>query len=381
MNIPTRALAVGISALSVFVLSACGGTDSTSSGEFRFGVVSATSGSFAKLGTDINNGINMAVEEKGGAKAVFCDSAGDSAQAASCGRKLATESSVPAIIAPLSIEAFPVMSFNAAGKAPFVLVANSASDKFVAENNPLVARYWFNVATYMPDFAQLLSESVAKSDLSLDVGIMQSEDEYGESWTTAFKPAWTKAGGTVKVAKFPTNSTDVYPQLTSLLKSKPSVLAVPGACGTITPAVKQARELGYDGPFIFAVSCTPAEMEGAIGADVLAGSFFESSNFDLGSKTIDAFKTNYEAEYGDAPGILQAAGYSEAMWLMRAADEASDASDPKAIRAAMADVLDEDWNLLALSDLQKNGEVTAPIHVRIYHSADDITDYTGSSAN
>jgi branched-chain amino acid transport system substrate-binding protein len=377
---PLRTLAVAVSAASALVLSACG-SGSSANGDFQFGVVAATSGGFAKLGTDISQGIKMAVAEHGDAKAVFCDSAGDSAQAASCARKLSTEDSVPAMLAPLSIEAFPVMSFNAVGKSPFILVSASASDKFVKGDNPLVARYWFNVSTYMPNFAKLLGESVKADGLSLDVGVMQSEDEYGEAWVHAFEPAWKKAGGTVDVAKFPTNATDVYPQLTSLLKSKPAVIAVPGACGTITPAVKQARELGFKGPFVFAVSCTPAEITAAVGEKSVEGSYFESSNFDLGSKAIEKFKADYKKKYGEEPGILPAAGYSQAMWLMHAADEAGDVSDAKAIRAAMPKVLDGDWNLLAISDMQENGEVTAPIHVRIYKSADDITDYTGENTD
>lgn len=377
---PVRAVAFAVSAASALALSACGSGGSSTSGDFQFGVVAPTSGGFAKLGTDISQGIKMAVAEHGGAKTVFCDSAGDSTQAASCARKLSTEDSVPAMIAPLSIEAFPIMSFNAVGKSPFVLVSASASDKFVTTNDPLVARYWFNVSTYMPHFAKLLGESVTSDGLPLDVGVMQSEDEYGEAWVHAFEPAWKTAGGSVNVAKFPTNATDVYPQLTSLLKSKPAVIAVPGACGTITPAVKQARELGFKGPFVFAVSCTPAEITAAVGEKSVEGSFFESSNFDLGSKAIEKFKADYKQKYGEEPGILQAAGYSQAMWLMHAADQAGDVSDAKAIRAAMPKVLDGDWNLLGLSDMQANGEVTAPIHVRIYKSANDITDYTGKNA-
>jgi len=359
-------------------------------GVFRFGVPYTQTGVMAEYGANYSDGIRLAVQEvnaKGGltignkkvkVEAVFCDTQADTAKAAACGRRLSSQSAVPAMLISTSIETFPIMSFNNDARSPFVIISSSASNKLVSLNNPLVVRYWYNTYSYMPSFTKSLKEVVGQIDSGPQlVSIMQSEDEFGKAWADTFSKGWTAAGGTIgRIATYPSTAADVYPQLTALLKDKPTILAIPGACPQVTPLVKQARELGFTGRFIFQISCGPQEITKHVGEKAIQGSIFEGSGWDLHSDRIDAFKSAFKKSFGRDAVVICADGYAQAMWLMNAVQQAGSTDDPKRIRAAMGAVLDQDWNILSIKDLQANGETRAVVHPRFVKSLADITDYT-----
>lgn len=359
-------------------------------GVFRFGVPYPQTGALAEYGANYSDGIRLAVQEvnaKGGltvggkkvkVEAVFCDTQADTAKAAACGRRLASQSAVPAMLISTSIETFPIMSFNTDTRSPFVIVSSSASNKLVSLNNPLVVRYWYNTYSYMPDFTKLLKDVIGKIDPDPQlISIMQSEDEFGKAWADTFSKGWTAAGGKIgQIATYPSTATDVYPQLTTLLKDKPTILAVPGTCPQIAPLVKQARELGFTGRFIFQISCGPQEISKYVGEKTIQGSFFEGGGWDTPSAQVDAFKTAFKKSFGRDAVVICADGYGQAMWLMSAVQQANSIDDPKRIRGAMGAVLNQEWNILNIKDLQANGETRAVVHPRYAKSLTDIIDYT-----
>lgn len=382
---------VGAAAFAISMLSACGASGSgsgSSAPELIIGVPYPQTGSIADYGANYSDGVRLAVKETNDAggikigdnkvkvKAVYCDTQADTAKAASCGRKLSSQDGAVGMVISTSIETFPIMSFNAAGKNKFVIISSSASNKLVNEKNPLVVRYWFNTYSYMPDSTKLLKKTTDSLGVGDTVAIMQSEDEFGKAWADTFEKGWKNAGGSITgLATYADNSTDFYPQLTSLIKANPSILAVPGACPQVSPLVKQARQLGFSGRFIFQVSCGPGEITATAGADAVKGSIFEGSQWDSNSDVIKTFQKDFKAEFNRDPVVICADGYGQAKWMIASAKKAGSTDDPEKIRAAMKDTLDQDWNLLGIKDLQKNGETTAPIHYRVFNGPGDIKDY------
>lgn len=371
-------------------LGSAAAADNTS--VFRFGVPYPQTGAIAEYGANYSDGIRLAVQEvnaKGGlmvgdkkvkVEAVFCDTQADTAKAAACGRRLSSQSAVPAMLISTSIETFPIMSFNTDARSPFLIISSSASNKLVSLNNPLVARYWYNTYSYMPEFTKSLKEAIGRIDPGPQlISIMQSEDEFGKAWADTFSKGWVAAGGKIgQVATYASTATDVYPQLTALLKDKPTVLAVPGACPQVTPVVKQARELGFTGRFIFQISCGPQEISKYVGEKAIQGSIFEGGGWDIPSARVDAFKAAFKKSFGRDAVVICADGYAQAMWLMSAVQQAGSINDPKRIRAALGAVLDQDWNILNIKDLQANGETRAVVHPRYAKSLTDVIDYTNT---
>jgi branched-chain amino acid transport system substrate-binding protein len=391
----TKITGVVATAALISTLGACaGGSAGAGADTLKIGAVRPASGSLAQYGSHFDSGINLAVKQINDAGGLtidgrkvkvevkYCDSAAEAAQAATCGRKLATEQNVPVELVSLSLEAFPIMAVNATGKNPFVVIAGSASNKLVTQGNPLVARYWFNSYQYMPGFTKLLSRLLTEQkDDKQTVAILQSEDEYGKAWNETFTQNWKALGKTVtRTATFATNSTDVYPQITALLKDQPAVIALPGACPTIIPGLKQARELGFTGRFIFGASCTPAELIKAVGEKAIAGSIFEGTQWDAGTPAVAKIKDEFKKTSGTEPTILDGVAYAFAQWAMASAQKANSTTDAEKIRAAMAETLKSaDWNILGLHKLQKNGETSAPIYPRLFKSAADIVNFTGDN--
>lgn len=115
---------------------------------------------------------NKKVEGRGG---VLRYAGMDTAKAAPCGRRLSSQSAVPAMLISTSIETFPIMSFNNDARSPFVIISSSASNKLVSLNNPLVVRYWYNTYSYMPSFTKSLKEVVGQIEFRPAAGVHHAE--------------------------------------------------------------------------------------------------------------------------------------------------------------------------------------------------------------
>ncbi|WP_334127448.1 ABC transporter substrate-binding protein [Sneathiella sp.] len=382
------AIAAGVAA-GVTLTSMSMGVATASDEVFRFGVPYPETGKFAEYGANYSDGIRLAVQEindRGGlningknvkVEAIYCDTQANSATAAACGRRLSSQDQVPAMLISTSIETFPIMSFNTTAVPPFLIISSSASNKLVELGNPLVARYWFNTYKYMNGFTKRLKNTLPELG---KISIMQSEDEFGKAWADTFSAGWKAAGGEFgQIATYANSSTDFYPQLTALLKEKPDTLAVPGACPQVAPVVKQAIELGFKGPFIFQVSCGPEEAARFASWDSLVGSVFEGSGWDSNSPRVAEFKEAFKAKFGREAVVIATDGYAQAMWLFAAVEAAGGYDSAEKIRAAMAGVMDQEWNVLDIYDLESNGETTAIIHPRVVKGPNDVIDYTDSN--
>lgn len=391
-RLPSKFVGLPVAALAAVALAGCGASGASDAGDvLKLGVPYPQTGAYADYGANFSDGVRLAVKQVNDAggvdidgkkvkvEAVFCDTQVDTAKAASCGRRLASQDGTPAMLISTSAETFPILAFNESARNPFLVVSSSASNKLVTEGNQLVARYWFNTHSYMPEFTKLLKEGLAEEGLtSQKVAIMQSEDEFGLAWYSTFKDGWEAQGEeVVGHATFALGATDFYPQLTALLKSDPDFVAVPGVCAQIAPIVNQARELGYDGKFIFQISCGPEELAASVKPAELKGSIFEGSNWDLGSEPVAEFREAFKAEFDRDAVVISADGFAQAMWAINAADAADSTSDAKAIRASMGDVLDQEWNILEIRDLEESGETTTTVHPRFYTDATSINDYRG----
>ncbi|WP_028603507.1 ABC transporter substrate-binding protein [Ottowia thiooxydans] len=349
----------------------------------QIGVPAIQSGAMAQFGANFVNGVNAAVQEVNAAggitvggkrhkvEAAFCDTQGDSAKSAACGRRLSSQNKVSAMVMATSIETFPIIGFNATSNPPFVVVTSSASNKLVQANNPLVVRYWYNTYSYMPGltakFAQVFKSEGRKTS---KVGFMQSEDEFGKAWVETFSEGWKKAGGQVgALSTWVIGATDFYPQLTSLLRDKPDLIGLPGACPTIAPIIKQSRELGFTGDFIVDLACDPHELGKFVKADQYKNSYFLGSQWNLDSAAAKRFREQYAKVSKTDPTVISVDGYGQTMLVLKAMEKAGTITDASKIRQSMGEVLAGDWNLLGISNLQANGETTANVFPRRFLDA------------
>lgn len=355
----------------------------------KIGVPSIQTGTMAQYGQNYIDGVKTAVEQVNAAggvevmgrklklEPVFCDTQADSAKAAACGRRLSSQHKVPAMIMATSIETFPIIGFNATSKPPFLVVSSSASNKLVESGNPLVVRYWYNTYSFMPGLtAKLVDVFRQDGRKSMKVAFMQSEDEFGKAWVDTFSAGWAKAGGEVgPVSTFVLGTTDFYPQLTSVLRENPEVIAVPQACPVLGPIVKQARELGFKGDFIFDLACDSGELAKFVDPDLYKNSYFLGSAWNLDSETVRAFREQYKKVSKADPTVISADGYGQMMWVVRAIERAGTTTDAMKIRQALGEVLGGDWNILGITDLRANGETVANVFPRRFLEPGKLVNY------
>ena len=130
------------------------------------------------------------------------------------------------------------------------------------------------------------------------VSITESTD-YVEGVRRTAAARFEKLGGTVALAeRYPSDVTDFRSQLTKLLSEDPDALLV-AAQGEASGAtiVKQARELGYDGPIYSEVVPTGPEAL-RIAGEAATGLKAVVPNPDLDTDVGKEFLAKYKARYG-----------------------------------------------------------------------------------
>lgn len=349
----------------------------------HLGITVGETGPIASFGLPLANGARLAIDEanaeNGGihVDATFCDSQYKSNLAVTCGRRLQSVNKDSVVIGGTTLEAIPLLAFNNTSDNKFVLIAGTGSSNLVNQQNPLVARYFFNVPQYMKREVTLLTQAAKTYSFKLDnLGIMASNDEAGLTWANALQSEWAKLGKpSPTIAKYNDGTTDFTSQLTALIASKPDAIGLTQACSISAAIIKQAQQLGFKGRFIQYVACDPAGLATYIPESSFTGSLFEASNWSIPSQQISDFMSAYKAKFNTSAIVASTYGYAETWWAIKAA-EAAKSTDPAKIRAAMPEVLTESapWNLQKISNLQPNGEVSSKMDLAYVKAANNIVD-------
>lgn len=261
-----------------------------------------------------------------------------------------------------------MLSFNTKKGSEFIIVSSAATNKVVTSNDPYVGRYWFNTKTYMPQEGKLLAKTNKDESLDINkVAILTTDDEFGTTWAENFTNGAEAAGfPKATTAKFQTGTTDLYPQLTPLISSGADLIAMPLTCDQASQAVKQAKELGYKGRFMFMLACDANDLKSKLANPAnMDGALFESGPWNSPNPTDATFRKQFKAMYPDKPFDPSASTtYSQASWIVEAIKEAG-TTDVAKVRAAMPKALTKSANTLGLKDMQKDGETTGTVHLRL----------------
>jgi len=345
---------------------------------FEIGVVAPLSGGGADYGTAFQNGIKMAVVEAnkaGGASVggktymvspVFCDDEFKPDKAVNCGKQLSAQHKVRVIMTPSSLAAFPIMGFNQ--QEGFVLMATSQTPKFTKMGNKLVVRFVNNTDRTMGPWVDLLSAYFKKTGQPISkVATMVVNTELGKTWADNFTTAWKRREGAAVVgtASYNANDTDFYPQLSTLLPNEPDAVVLTTVCQPSAIVIKQARELGFKGPFIQSAACSGEEIMKLLPFEQVNGTIFEIGSWGVDTPAIDAFKKAYQATFNVSPQAISGEGYDGARWVIKAVEAAGTVDDATRIRAAMPGALAGIKNMFNMANLDEKGDVDFPMFVGV----------------
>jgi branched-chain amino acid transport system substrate-binding protein len=233
--------------------------------------------------------------------------------------------------------------------------------------NKLVVRFINNTDRTMGPWVVLVNKYFQKTGKQIkNAAIMEVNTELGKSWADNFAKAWKKEGGTITgKASYDANATDFYPQLSTLLPNAPDAIVLTTVCQPSAIVIKQARELGFKGPFINSAACSGEELLKLLPVEQSDGTLLEVGSWAFHEPTIDAFKKSYEAKFKVLPQLISGVGYDGTRWLIKSVEAAGVVDDAAKIRAAMPAALSGLTNMFGMANLDETGDIDFGMYVGI----------------
>ena len=333
------AVLLGLMAIPVLALVACGGDDGDA---FRIGVMESLTGPGETYGTVANQAKQLAVDEINAAggingrmlELVVEDSKCNAQDAITAYNKLTDVDGVK-IILGTSCSGAMLGAAPLAEEEGVVLFSGLATNPDIAEAGDYIFRTSMSDAQLGIDTGNLLWADGIRT-----LATINESTDYAEGVRRESVAQFEKRGGTVVAEeRYPTDTTDFRSQLTKLLNENPDALHVAAqaefAGGTI---VKQARELGFEGPIysdVVAVGTTALEIAGdaATGLKAISADLDPSNN--KAQDVLKNFREKYD--YVTLPWYLGSA-YDDVYITAECLKKTGDDQDADGFRDCMYDI-------------------------------------------
>ncbi|UZP67246.1 ABC transporter substrate-binding protein [Desulfovibrio mangrovi] len=176
--------------------------------------------------------------------------------------------------------------------------------------------------------------------------IYDVSNDYSKGLAEIFQQVWEGKKGAGSVVAFESHGTkdqDFSAQLSTIVAAKPDFIFVPDNYNQVALIIKQARQLGYKGPFMGSDAWGSAELMTLCGDDC-AGQYFSTHYAAAGAtgKTKE-FIDRYSAKYGYTPDDVAALTWDATRLVLQAIQEAGKVEsdvrkERKAIREAMSKI-------------------------------------------
>ena len=331
------AVLLGLMVVLLSSLVACGGGDEDE--PFRIGVMESLTGPGETYGTVANQAKQLAVDEINAAggidgrmiELVVEDSKCNSADAITAYNKLTDVEGVK-IILGTSCSGAMLGAAPLAEEDGVILFSGLATNPDIAEAGDYIFRTSMSDAQLGIDTGNLLwADGIRK------LATINESTDYAEGVRRESVAQFEKRGGeVVGEERYPTDTTDFRSQLTKLINESPDALHVAAqaefAGGTI---VKQARELGFEGPIysdVVVVGATALEIAGdaATGLKAVTADLDPANN--KAQEVLKSFREKYD--YVTLPWYLGSA-YDDVYITAECLKETGDDQDADGFKDCM----------------------------------------------
>lgn len=333
-----------------FLVGCTSGGSTTDSDTIKVGLNYELSGNAASYGTDLSDGVEMALEEinaNGGIlgkqiEVVKMDNTSDSAEAANISTRLITRENVVTILGPATSGntkgAIPPAQQN---KVPLVS-ASATADDVTVDSNGNVREYIFKTC-FSDSYQGVTMANFAYNDLGNTKAAILTENtsDYSIGITNSFKEEFSSLGGTVVAEEaYQSKETDFRAVLTNIRASNPDVILVPGYYEEVGLIIRQARELGLNVPVLGGDGYDSPDILDLAGAEALNDVYYSNhySPMDTAEDVV-AFRETFKEKFNREPGAFHAMGYDLGYFFADAVERAGEAT-PEKIRDAMAATVD-----------------------------------------
>lgn len=288
---------------------------------------------------------------------VTADNKSDKVEAATAASRLIEKDGVVAIIGSWgssnSIGAGDVVK---QGKTP--AVGASCTNPLVTQGN----EWYFRVCFIDPYQGKVMANYAYYELGARTAGIIRENgSDYSVGLAKYFEDAFKELTGDpnciVATADYQTGDQDFNAQVTNVASANPDVIFAPGNFTESAMVIKQARQLGYDMPFLGGDTWETPEFVEVGGSEVDGAVFstFFDSNADLTPAT-KVFVDAYKAKYNQEPAAVTALSY-DAYNLILDAIEACGTTDSETLRQAIEDT-DNFAGAAGYVTFDENGDAT-----------------------
>jgi branched-chain amino acid transport system substrate-binding protein len=256
--------------------------------------------------------------------------------------KMITQDDVLAIIGPQSSKQ-AVPAGQVANKYKTLMISPWSTNPATTMDRPYVFRGCFLDPFQGPVVANFISDEFGftKAAVLYDVA-----SDYPKGLAEVFKQAWEKKhgeGSIVAYESFTTKDTDFSSQLTKIVKSGAQVLFAPQYYNEVPLIVKQAKELGWEGPIVGSDSWGSAETVELCG-EACYGLFFSTHYAAAGATgATKSFIDRYTKAYGYTPDDVAALTWDSLQLAQKAIENTGKITgkiekDREAVRDALAQI-------------------------------------------
>ncbi|WP_421958118.1 ABC transporter substrate-binding protein [Pseudodesulfovibrio senegalensis] len=330
------------------MLAGCGGGDSDT---IKIGFNIPMTGDIPKVGEASKYAAEMLKEDinsKGGLEVggkqyklefVYEDNESKAESAVNAALKLIEQDQVVAIIGPNSSkQAVPAGGTCNDNRVPMISPWSTNPD--TTKDRPWVFR-----AAFLDPFQGPVAVNFSAKQFGAKTAavLFDISNDYSKGLAEIFRDEWNKKFGDGAVVAFESHGTkdqDFSAQLTKIVSAKPDFIFLPDNYNQVALIIKQAHDLGWNGPFMGSDAWGSAELMTLCGDDC-KGQFFSTHYAAAGAKgDTKVFIDRYTEKYGYTPDDVAALTWDATRLVLQAIQDAGSIdSDVRKERKAIRDSL------------------------------------------
>ncbi|MGD0088423.1 MAG: ABC transporter substrate-binding protein [Planctomycetota bacterium] len=324
-------------ALAVF-LAGCGSGPTGGVKEALIGGNLELSGESAEWGQDTKKGMELACEEvnarpeqKVKLRIVYVDNRSEPGWSKNAMKQLIAQDGVLAVIGAVGSNR-TIAASDVAMEEKVPLMTHASTNVTITRKGEYISRICFN-----DDFQGPVMARFARATLKAEtVVIMVSRgNTYSEGLSVSFRKVFTALGGKIlDELAYQAGTKDFKTHATTLKQLNPDVVWLPGYHNEAGLIVKQAREAGFQAPFL-GVDGWDAPALFQLAGPAIKGNFV-CNHFDAGDPdpVVQEFARKFEARYKSRPTAMAALGY-DAVYAMADAVNRARELKPEALKDAI----------------------------------------------
>lgn len=324
--------------ITLTLLTSCGGGPALAVKEALIGANLELSGASAPWGRDTRQGIELALEEvnadpktKVKLRVVFEDNKSEPGASKNAMKKLVTQDNVLAVIGAVGSNR-TIAASDVAMEEKVPLMTHASTNVAITKKGEYISRICFH-----DDFQGAVMAKFARKTLKAESAVIMVSkgNAYSEGLCASFRRTFTEEGGKIlDELAYQQGVQDFKTHVTTLKQLNPSVVWVPGYFNEVGLIIKQAREAGFQAPFLGGDGWDDKELFNLAGPAIKGN--YVCNHFDPGDpdKLVQEFVKKYKDRYKSNPGAMAALGY-DALYAM--ADAAARAKElkPEAMKDAI----------------------------------------------